>query len=453
MSSNRSSTRRRGGRGRRAHGLMLAGDLAEAGVRVTVLERRAPSRTSPGPSPCTPARWRSCRSAVSPTSSPATGPRSRRCDCTGVRRSTAGCPARPLAADHTQFQTERVLTERLDGLGVSITDECRVWSSAPRMPQEWRCESRGTDDGAERRYRARPTRSARTGCTARYAPRWGCRSRVGRWSGRSCWPTYGCRDPSEDVLAVNGVGDAFAFVAPFGDGWYRIFAWNRLNQVDDSAPLESVRGPRGHPTGAGHRLRNARPRFLSPVPQRRATGADLPGRAGVPGGRRGALPFARRGPGHEHRHPGRGEPRLETGRRRGRMGRRAVAGLLPRRAAPRRAPGTAQQRPARAARPDPPPVGPGRSRHRRHALLSVPPISERVAETISAIGVRYPAPHGMDRRVGTRAPDVELADGRRLHDALRGGRFVLLGPSTATIDSPPQVDVVEQPDGESTGGA
>ena len=57
--------------------------------------------------------------------------------------------------------------------------------------------------------------------------------------------------------------------------------------------------------------------------------------------------------------------------------------------------------------------------------------------------VRYP--HGMDRRVGTRAPDVALADGRRLHDALRGGRFVLLGPSTATIDPPPQVDVVEQP--------
>ena len=45
-------------------------------------------------------------------------------------------------------------------------------------------------------------------------------------------------DPPEDVLAVNGVGDGFAFVAPFGDGWYRVFAWNRLHQVDDSAPLE-----------------------------------------------------------------------------------------------------------------------------------------------------------------------------------------------------------------------
>jgi hypothetical protein len=33
--------------------------------------------------------------------------------------------------------------------------------------------------------------------------------------------------PPEDVLSVNGVGDGFAFVAPFGDGWYRVFAWNR----------------------------------------------------------------------------------------------------------------------------------------------------------------------------------------------------------------------------------
>jgi hypothetical protein len=45
-------------------------------------------------------------------------------------------------------------------------------------------------------------------------------------------------DPPADVLTVNGVGDAFAFVAPFGDGWYRIFAWNRRHQVEDSAPVE-----------------------------------------------------------------------------------------------------------------------------------------------------------------------------------------------------------------------
>jgi hypothetical protein len=34
------------------------------------------------------------------------------------------------------------------------------------------------------------------------------------------------------------VGDGFALVAPFGEGWYRVFAWNRNNQVEDSAPLD-----------------------------------------------------------------------------------------------------------------------------------------------------------------------------------------------------------------------
>ena len=79
-------------------------------------------------------------------------------------------------------------------------------------------------------------------------------------------------------------------------------------------------------------------------------------------------------------------------------------------------------------------------------LLAIPPVSERVAETISAIGVRYPAPRGASRDIGTRAPDVVLRDGRRLYDALRGGRFVLLGSGTAAVDPPPQVEVAEQRD-------
>src|SRR2546430_15433009 len=44
--------------------------------------------------------------------------------------------------------------------------------------------------------------------------------------------------PPADVLAVNAVGDSFAFVAPFGDGWYRVFAWNKRHQVPDDAPLD-----------------------------------------------------------------------------------------------------------------------------------------------------------------------------------------------------------------------
>jgi hypothetical protein len=74
------------------------------------------------------------------------------------------------------------------------------------------------------------------------------------------------------------------------------------------------------------------------------------------------------------------------------------------------------------------------------SLLRIPAVNDRAAATISGIGVRYSAPAGADRQVGTRAADVPLRDGGRLHAALRGGRFVLLGPAAPTVELPPQVD-------------
>jgi hypothetical protein len=80
------------------------------------------------------------------------------------------------------------------------------------------------------------------------------------------------------------------------------------------------------------------------------------------------------------------------------------------------------------------------------ALLAIPPVAERIAETISGIGVRYPAPAGASRDVGTRVPDVVLRDGRSLYEVLRGGRFVVLGSGTAAVDQPPHVEVAERRD-------
>jgi hypothetical protein len=82
-------------------------------------------------------------------------------------------------------------------------------------------------------------------------------------------------------------------------------------------------------------------------------------------------------------------------------------------------------------------------------LLGIPPIATRGAATISGIGIRYPAPGGMDPRVGIRVPDIPLSSGR-LYEALRGGRFVLIGADAARIDLPPQVDaaVPARPTGE-----
>lgn len=42
----------------------------------------------------------------------------------------------------------------------------------------------------------------------------------------------------ENLLTVNAVGDAFAFLAPFGDGYHRVIAWNRARDVPDSELLD-----------------------------------------------------------------------------------------------------------------------------------------------------------------------------------------------------------------------
>src|SRR5205085_6051566 len=72
-------------------------------------------------------------------------------------------------------------------------------------------------------------------------------------------------------------------------------------------------------------------------------------------------------------------------------------------------------------------------------LMAIPPVATRVAGTISGVSIRYPAPPGADPRVGSRVPDIPLTGGR-LHEALRGGRFVLVGTDAASVDLPAQVD-------------
>jgi hypothetical protein len=252
-------------------------------------------------------------------------------------------------------------------------------------------------------------------------------------------------DPPDDVVAVNGVGDAFAFVAPFGDGWYRIFGWNRRNQVDDTAPLElaEVREVTRRALGSDFGMHD--PRFLSrfhsderQVLSYRVGRVFLAGDAAhchSPAGGQGMntgiqdaanlgwkLAAAVDGWG--------GEPLLDSyNAERHPVGRQVLrsSGLLVRLTLIR-------PRSARAVR-----------NTATRALLGVPPIAERIAETISGIGVRYAPPRGADRRVGTRASDVLLRDGRRLHEALRGGRFVLLASGPAGgIELPSQVDVVER---------
>ncbi len=44
-------------------------------------------------------------------------------------------------------------------------------------------------------------------------------------------------DTPPDVMTVNAVGGTFCLIAPFGDGWYRVIAWDRYNQPPESTPV------------------------------------------------------------------------------------------------------------------------------------------------------------------------------------------------------------------------
>jgi hypothetical protein len=46
-----------------------------------------------------------------------------------------------------------------------------------------------------------------------------------------------------DVLTVDATPEGFPFIAPFGDGWFRVIAWDRADQQAGDAPvdLESLR--------------------------------------------------------------------------------------------------------------------------------------------------------------------------------------------------------------------
>lgn len=57
------------------------------------------------------------------------------------------------------------------------------------------------------------------------------------------------------------------------------------------------------------------------------------------------------------------------------------------------------------------------------------PLSRRAVRNLSGIGIAYPAGPGAHRLAGHRAPDIQLADGSRLYELLRQGRFVLITPA------------------------
>ncbi|MFB7398074.1 FAD-dependent monooxygenase [Streptomyces sp. NPDC056191] len=232
-----------------------------------------------------------------------------------------------------------------------------------------------------------------------------------------------------DAFSVSGSGDTFAFLAPFGDGWYRVMGWSRTRQVPDTEPvdLDEIREITRRALGTDLGMHD--PRWISrfhsderQVPSYRVGRVLLAGDAAhvhSPAGGQGMntglqdaanlswkLTAVLRGDAPDpealldsyqsERHPV-GAAVLRTS---GALVRLAMAH-------------TPLTRAARAL---------------ATRLLSVlRPASTRAMGMISGLGIAYAPPAGSKRPAGRRAPDVRLREGR-LHELLRAGEFVLITP-------------------------
>ncbi|MET8248460.1 FAD-dependent monooxygenase [Streptomyces sp. NPDC005202] len=232
----------------------------------------------------------------------------------------------------------------------------------------------------------------------------------------------------EALLTVNAVGDAFAFIAPFGDGYYRVIGWNRGRNVSDSEPvgLDEVKEIARLALGRDFGMHDARwmSRFHSDerqAPAYRVGRVFLAGDAAhvhTPAGGQGmntglqdaanlSWKLAQVVTGHA---PGALLDTYQAERHPvGKAVLRSSGGIV--RLAMAKRPWTLALRAALTT-----------------VLTTVAPARRRAVGQITGIGYRYASPRGSHRLVGTRVPDVALAGGGRLYEALRGGRFVLIAP-------------------------
>jgi 2-polyprenyl-6-methoxyphenol hydroxylase-like FAD-dependent oxidoreductase len=399
-------------------GLLLAGDLAEAGIAVTVLERRDGTISNLSRAFGVHARTleqldaRGLADELVPTGATLDGLQL----FDRVRVDLSSLPSRfPYLLITPQFHVEELLLARARRAGVEIVHNAEVTGLA----QDETGVTVTTTDGAHRAAYA-------VGADGFHSA---VRHALGQpFPGRSVLKSIMLADvrvteePAE-LLTVNGVGDAFAFVAPFGDGYYRVFAWDRRSAVPDTEPLtlDEVRAVTKRSLGTDFGMHD--PRWLSrfhsderQAPHYRVGRVFLAGDAA-------------------HVHSPAGGQGMNTGMQDAANLSWKLAAVL--RGAPERLLDTYQ-----AERH---PVGRSvlrssgaiiraamiKSRLGRavrgfvagHALR-IPAIRDKAVGQLSGIGYHYA---GANDPVGARAPDVPLADGRRLYEALRGQRFVVLG--------------------------
>ncbi|MFJ4680877.1 MULTISPECIES: FAD-dependent oxidoreductase [unclassified Kitasatospora] len=417
-------------------GLLLAGDLAAAGLRVTVLEKRA-EESNLTRAFAVHARTLELLDARGLADELiATGRAMPSLQVFGrLRVDLAGLPTRfPFVLVTPQYHTERVLRERAVKAGADL----RRGTEVTGLRQDGRGVTlTARTAGGERSFRARYAVGADGVHSA-------VRDLLGvPFPGESAVRSVMLadvrleREPDEPLTA--GAGEAgFAFLAPFGDGWYRVIGWSREHQAPDSDPVvpaelsDLLREVMGRDFG----VRETRwtSRFHSDerqVPSYRSGRVFLAGDAAhchsPAGGQgmntglqdaanlswklaaavRGWAPDALLDTYQTERHP---------------VGRAALrsSGALVRLAQGAHAPARALRSALGAA------------------AGHLGPLAELGAKQVSGIGYAYPAEKGAHPLVGRRVPDLRLAvdvpgGPARLHEALRSGKAVLVSNDELSV--------------------
>ncbi|AUY50717.1 FAD-dependent monooxygenase [Streptomyces sp. CB01881] len=426
-------------------GLLLAGDLAAAGVRVTVLEKRG-AESNLTRAFAVHARTlemldaRGLADELIATGVPLGSLRL----FNKLRIDLGSLPTRfPFVLITPQSNTERLLQERAVKAGATVLRGAEV--TGLRQDAEG-VTIETVEDGATVTHRARYA----VGTDGVHST---VRDLLGiPFPGESVVNSVVLADvrlerAPDEVVTVGATDDGFAFLAPFGDGWYRVIAWDRHDRHPDGTPppLDRIAEITRNTIGEDYGLHDARwsSTFHSDerqVPNYRSGRVFLAGDAAhchSPAGGQGMntglqdaanlswkLAAALRGRATDalldtyqtERHPV-GKTVLRSS---GALVRLALAHSAPTRAL-------------------------------RGALTTVAEhldvVTERGAKIISGIGIRYSAPKDAHPLVGRRVPDLRLTgleqpreDGpaapERLYEALRAGKFVLVSNDELSAADP-----------------
>lgn len=418
-------------------GLLLAGDLADSGVNVTLVERRD-HESNLSRAFSIHARTmeeldaRGLADELLALGSPvrALHPFGRiSIDFSGLRTRF------PFLLIVPQWQVERLLLRRAEEAGATIVRGTRV-TGIRQDPGGVDAET-NHPDGATATLRARYLVGTDGASST-------VRQSLGMpFPGKSAIRSVMLADvlleraPDEAFnFASNQHG--FTFFAPFGDGWYRVIAWDRQQQqLPDDAPvtMEEVRDITRRTIGDDLGMHDARwvSRFHSDerqVPRYRQGRVFLAGDAA-------------------HVHSPAGGMGMNTGMQ-------DAANLGWKLAAVVR--GWADDELLDSYHTERHPVA-RRVLHVSHALLTavitgspavralraslaaiahqLRVIEPRASRSISGIGIAYPAPWGSHRLAGRRVPDLRLAgEPARLYEVLRRGTFVLVGRDVAAVAAP-----------------